>query len=522
MAETVEQLIVDLEVRDNASPALKKTREETVKLADKTDKLIGIFKKGDQQFAKVATTIEGIRDRTVRAREATRAFNRAMNRQVNVFDKVADKAAVARARLQSMGAAGKALTVGFTALAAGAAAFVAAVGASAVAAINAFIASEEDAKIATDRLADSYENLKAEYGKLIVGGDDFATNINKTTVFMDLAAEEVADLERNYIALATAIDGATFALGLFVSESDVAKFTANVEGALAVGSQVEEDVADRAQLIKEQIAARKLVDKLLDKQLAEEDRAAARRGKRKPEKAQTEAGFTGSLEAVAGDVQSDATVARLAGINAQSDAMQTQIDMAFEVIDVTRLTTLAQLEADEATQQMTASLENQAAAMAQQAAVAGAVANSFVNIAGGLAEGNLGLKKAGQQLMSSFGDILVQMGTGVVLASEALLALFGGNPIAGLGAGAALIAGGLLIKGAFAAGNKPGGFAKGGAAASSSFAPTFNDFQRDQQKEERQVVQVFIGEQQVAGPVSNIVNDLARRGKLQELAGGRF
>jgi len=259
----------------------------------------------------------------------------------------------------------------------------------------------------------------------------------------------------------------------------------------------------------------RLVEQAIGGTFFDAGRRAGKGGRKKGKKgksvAQTADGFAGGLSAATEGIQSDAVTARLAGINATASAMQRQVDITMHGAEATRLVTLAQLEAEQATR-----AHNDA--LAQQSALAGAVTSSFIGMAEGLVVGGDSLKEAGANLLSSFGDIMVQMGTGVVLSSEALLALFDGNPIKGIAAGGALIAGGLLLKSAMASGSKPGGFAASSSSAT-SFAPNFNDYQKDQKKEESKTFNLFIGQHQVTGAIAESMGDAIRRGQLAEIGG---
>ena len=562
MAETIEQLIIDIGVKDTASPALKKAREESFKLLNATDKLIGVFKKGDQTFAKVATTIEKIQDRQVRARAAVRALNSAMRQQNSITNKLSDQMNVARASFESLGATGQVLTGGFKALTGAAAAFWGGLAVAGVSSVKAFIASEESAQIASDRLSESFKNLQVDLGGLIAESTDLEDSLTRNAVRLDafsVAVEENSDLIANLgkalVNTIPSIFGVVDAYGTLAGiMREVARLSDGLLGTAALaGSEtaaltltklVEADSRKAVESAKGQLQFQKdlaaATKDRFEAEIAGEKKVAAERKRlveeaiggtlfsggggvkkkkggraKRPSKEQGPEGFTGSLDEIAGGIQSDALTARLEGINAISDALRAQVTDSLDVANATMLATRAQREADEATQKFNASL-------AQSAMLSDGVTNAFIGMASGIALSGDGIAAAGRNLLSSFGDIMIQVGTGALLMNKALLATFLGDPVTGIGAAAALIAGGLLIKGGLAAGAKSGGFAGASSSAGSGFAPTFNDFQRDQQKEERQVVQVFIGEQQVAGPVSNIVNDLARRGKLQELAGGSF
>jgi len=562
----VEQLLIELEVESDAGQAsLKSTRAATVKLADDTDKLIGMFKKGDQQFAKVAASLEKIRDRELRAKAATKAFNKAMDGQVNIFDKVADKMHVARAGLESMGAAGTALTAGLTTLAAAATAVAAAIGAAAVSSVKAFIASEEDAKAASDRLSASLNRLQVETGRLITGGDALAETMDVNAARMNALAAAVSEFNLEFSDAVIAADVVTAA---FTGQIGVAtRLSSNIEHVTKVLDKYIQ-TAERLELSREGArAGKEAAERAAGLKKFEEDLAAAQR-----DKFQTELEFDQKRERAAQKTAREAEQLALSKKRAGA-RVQAERERAFDRVLASNAAhdKLMEREAERQSENRIRHRlalqrqEEQALASSRKAEVSGilkgpgedtdrlkkltgemerfnavteetsrasnivqqgfsGITDSVMQMGMALAEGNTSLSELGASMLKSLGGILVKMGTALLFTGEALAGLFAGNPAMIIPASIGMIATGLLLSALSGrtslseSGRGDGGGGEG-ASTANDFAGTLNNFQRNQGKEGGDTVVVYIGQHQIREPLREITESMARRGELPELRG---
>ena len=564
----IKQLLIDLEVENNAEDDLKSTRAQTIELANDTDELIGQLKKGDAQFARVAASLEKITDRELRAKEAVKAHTRAFSKQTGVLSKLGDQVNVARARLDSMGAAGQVLKAGALAAAAGVAALGAAIAKTVEAGVKILIADSEEATVSLSILEGQVDELKHSVAELAIGTDNIVQALdiwtartlvlntalddlestskeyeerqesmgiasNSLTAHMNKQHGEIGFLTFAYQELTIAIDnasGATETLNALTGASDAG------EKALELAKKAQKFAEGELQLTKEQTKARELVDKILDKNeaklVAREKAAAAAGKKRLAEEAAAFSKFLTGIDAASKRSQafaekrlekskelSDARLKILADEEAEkARLLSSSVTAAFATDpESERLTRLIGLQAefDEAQS------ESRRQAQLGAQAIAG-LANSFVGLAEGIATGEVGLKEAAKGMMSAFGDIMIQLGTGIVLSAEALAALFTGNAPLALGAGLALIAGGIAIKAVLSAGSAPGGFAGDSAQSIPDFTPTTNDFDRRSEEQESRTVNVFIGQHQIRGPLQEVTQDLVRRGEIPAISGSAF
>ena len=631
----VEQLLIEIKTEpDDAVDGLQSARRETIKLADQTDELIGIMKKGDVQGAKVAASLEKIADRSLRAKEAAKAFDKVMKNQVNTFDKVADKVAVVNARLDAMGAKGQVIRmgmkVGFAAVTAGALAAAAAVIGLGVAvagfvkdSMEAFVDSNFAASESAKELSKEWDELKVAVGSAAFAGDattsidalgETVERITKTVkesgTALNTALKTVISVAQGFIrvvsitvpaaftpllavfdvvklavtALGAAwglfIEGAATALNMigvlsddsleaaqsfqvftqalledeglnsytvaaFEAGDSIASFTADL-GDAVIGVKNFSSVMSESDLLagtfttKEVRARLKLEAEETRRQDREKAKAAravlaAERKKAAAAKAAQRARERAFDAILASNKKHDemlikhqeATAAKAAAIAkkeadilvaAQEKIIAAKLRRTVGDDETKRLADLTAQSKEFADSQDEISRVN-----AIMVAGLRAAEGAMVGFAVSLAEGDTSMKDMAKEMLSSFGDILVQMGTGILFTGEALAALFTGNPAAIIPAGAAMLAMGVLIKGLVGRTSlteKDSGRSGGSAsAASSDFAQSQDRFDRDQGQEGGDTVVVFIGQHQIREPLREITESMVRRGEVPAIGG---
>ncbi len=631
MAVTVQELLIEISATDKTGSALSSADRGTLKLAEDTDKLIGIMKRGDVQGAKVAASLEKIRDKTLRAKAATKAFKNSLKANNGMLNRFSDRVSAANAKLASMGALGsvikagaKLAVAGLLALAASATAVVAAVAVLAGKSMRAFIKSTKEGKVAADGLAKSWDKLQQEFGRAILDGDPSSSVLSFTKLLDDLtraAKENDKAIRETFVAIVDGVEASTLSLIGFWMKLGVGLATwaeglryvfsllakklpafvervatlANSTGAISdkllgkirrVKGESDEwlktqALVDYAQGVRDVSASfEELVTRVADAATAangalstmtgnlddvlqgrttpkkRSKEAIARRKKRlAEEKALTKklaAEAKRRADAISRGLIAGKTVAQIkfefiitnlddvpAAIAAaeklreldkaaielkkkMTAAMTRRVDMA--TVGSVKLAKALKKEATAAEKKAAADAKIDASNMrlaTSTALAAAALSDMFVS----LAAGQEGIAKAAAAMISSVGVIVGNLGKAVLIASLGLAALFEGNPAAGIAFGIGMIAVGALLQRGGAALGRDDAESKATSSdavsnsSSRDLSTQLNAFDKRKKDGEGSVVNVFIGQDQIRGPIRNIVGDMARRGQVPELRG---